>query len=167
MKCIRQALLKILSGHDSVHRRTDSRIDRRTTWNQYTPISTLLEGGGIKILETPFFRANIRHHRAAIDVRNKKMNRGQETQSKRLNARYQMNWAFFFQITETPFSAKYLTTRGPQLTLETRKWVGIQETHPIRLNGRYERNWANSFIKKFQKPHFQPNIWPAGGQNWC
>ena len=42
MKWIRRVLLKIQSGHDSVHRRTDGqtdgRTDRWTKWNQYTPI---------------------------------------------------------------------------------------------------------------------------------
>ena len=37
MKWIRWVLLKIQSGHDSVHRQTDGRTDRRTRWNQYTP----------------------------------------------------------------------------------------------------------------------------------
>ena len=41
MKCIRWVLLKIQSGHDSVHRRTDG----RPKWNQY-------EAGGIKKLAT-------------------------------------------------------------------------------------------------------------------
>ena len=39
-KWIWRVLLKIQSGHDSVH--------RRTRWNQYTPLSTLLSGGGYK-----------------------------------------------------------------------------------------------------------------------
>ena len=38
-KWTQQVLLKLQSGHDSVHRRTD----RRTTWNQYTPFSTSLK----------------------------------------------------------------------------------------------------------------------------
>ena len=37
MKWIRWVLLKIQSGHDSVH--------RRTRWNQYTPLSTWLKRG--------------------------------------------------------------------------------------------------------------------------
>ena len=41
MKWIRLVLLKIQSGHDSVHRQTDG----RTRWNQYTPLSTLLKRG--------------------------------------------------------------------------------------------------------------------------
>ena len=36
-----QLVLKIQSGHYSVHRWTD----RRTRWNQYTPLSTLLKQG--------------------------------------------------------------------------------------------------------------------------
>ena len=45
MKWIRWVLLKIQSGHDSVHRRTDGRTDRRTRWYQYTPLSTSLKRG--------------------------------------------------------------------------------------------------------------------------
>ena len=49
MKWIRWGLLKIQSGHDSVHRRTDGRTDgrtdRRTRWYQYTPLSTSLKQG--------------------------------------------------------------------------------------------------------------------------
>ena len=53
MKWIRWVLLKIQSGHDSVHRRTDGRTDRRTDgqtdrrtrWYQYTPLSTSLKRG--------------------------------------------------------------------------------------------------------------------------
>ena len=41
-----------------------------------------------------------------------------------------------------------------------------QETHPMRINATYEMNWANSFFKKFQKPHFRPNIWPPEGRKW-
>ena len=37
MKWVRWVLLKIQSGHHSVHRRSDGRMDRRTRWNQYTP----------------------------------------------------------------------------------------------------------------------------------
>ena len=47
MKWIRWVLLKIQSGHDSVHRRTDEQTDRRTRWYQYTPLSTSLKGGGV------------------------------------------------------------------------------------------------------------------------
>ena len=43
MKWIQQIWLKIQSGHDSVHRRTDGQTDRRTRWNQYTPLSTSLK----------------------------------------------------------------------------------------------------------------------------
>ena len=46
MKWIRHEFLKIQSRHDSVHRWTDGRTDRRTKWNQYTPLSTSLKGGG-------------------------------------------------------------------------------------------------------------------------
>ena len=46
MKWIRWVLLKIQSGHDSVHRWTDGRMDRRTRWYQYTPLSTSLKRGG-------------------------------------------------------------------------------------------------------------------------
>ena len=54
---IRQVLLKIESGHDSVHRwtdgqrdrgtegRTDRQTDRRTRLNQYIPLSTSLKRG--------------------------------------------------------------------------------------------------------------------------
>ena len=45
MEWIRQVLLKIQSGYDSVHRRTDGQADRRTRWNQYTPLSILLKWG--------------------------------------------------------------------------------------------------------------------------
>ena len=49
MKWIRWVLLKIQSGHDSVHRRTDGwtdgRTDRGTRWYQYTPLSTSLKRG--------------------------------------------------------------------------------------------------------------------------
>ena len=49
MKWIRWVLLKIQSGHHSVHRRTDGRTDgrtdRRTRWYQYTPLSTSLKRG--------------------------------------------------------------------------------------------------------------------------
>ena len=45
MKWIRWVLLKIQSGHDSVHRQTDGRTDRRTRWYQYTPLSTSLKRG--------------------------------------------------------------------------------------------------------------------------
>ena len=45
MKQIRWVLLKIQSGHDSVHRRTDGQTDRRTRWYQYTPLSTSLKRG--------------------------------------------------------------------------------------------------------------------------
>ena len=45
MKWIRQILLKIQSGHDSVHRRTDGWTNRQTRWNQYTPLSTSLKRG--------------------------------------------------------------------------------------------------------------------------
>ena len=45
MKWIRWVLLKIQSGHDSVHRRTDGETDRRTRWYQYTPLSTSLKRG--------------------------------------------------------------------------------------------------------------------------
>ena len=48
MKWIWWVLLKIQSGHDSVHRwdrRTDGRTDRRTRWYQYTPLSTSLKRG--------------------------------------------------------------------------------------------------------------------------
>ena len=45
MKWIRRVLLTVQSGYDSVHRLTD----RRTKWNQYTPLSTLLKGGVNKV----------------------------------------------------------------------------------------------------------------------
>ena len=49
MKWIRWLFLKIQSGHDSVHRRTDGRTngrtDGRTRWYQYTPLSTSLKRG--------------------------------------------------------------------------------------------------------------------------
>ena len=45
MKWIRWVFLKIQSGHDSVHRRTDGLTDRRTRWYQYTPLSTSLKRG--------------------------------------------------------------------------------------------------------------------------
>ena len=45
MKWIRQILLKIQSGHGSVHTRTD----RQTRWNQYTPPFKFVEVGGIMI----------------------------------------------------------------------------------------------------------------------
>ena len=45
MKWIRWVLLKIQSGHDSVHRRTDGRTDRRTRWYQYTPYQLRGSGG--------------------------------------------------------------------------------------------------------------------------
>ena len=45
MKWIQWVLLKIQSGHNSVHRRTDGQTDRRTRWNQYTPLSTSLKRG--------------------------------------------------------------------------------------------------------------------------
>ena len=45
MKWIRRVLLKIQSGHDSVHRWTDGQTDGRTMWNQYTPLSTSLMRG--------------------------------------------------------------------------------------------------------------------------
>ena len=53
MKWIRWVLLKIQSGHDSVHRRTDGQTDgrtdgqtdRRTRWYQYTSLSTSLKRG--------------------------------------------------------------------------------------------------------------------------
>ena len=45
MKWIRWVFLKILSGHDSVHRRTDGRTDRRTRWYQYTPYQLRWSGG--------------------------------------------------------------------------------------------------------------------------
>ena len=53
MKSIRQVLLNLQSGHDSVHRRTDRwtdgkterRTDGQTTWNQYTPFLTSLKPG--------------------------------------------------------------------------------------------------------------------------
>ena len=41
MKWIRQVFLKIQSGHNSVHRRTDG----WTRWNQYNPLSTELKEG--------------------------------------------------------------------------------------------------------------------------
>ena len=53
MKWIRQVLLKMQSGHHSVHRRTDRRTDRWTDrwtrWNQYTPPFNFVEAGGIII----------------------------------------------------------------------------------------------------------------------
>ena len=45
MKWIKQVLLKIQSGHDSVHRRTDGGRDRQTRWNQYTPFQLCWSGG--------------------------------------------------------------------------------------------------------------------------
>ena len=54
MKWIRLVLLKLQSGPDSVHRRTDKRTDGRTdgrtTWNQYTPPPpfNIVKAGGIK-----------------------------------------------------------------------------------------------------------------------
>ena len=49
MKWIRWVFLKIQSGHDSVHRRTDGQTDGqtdgRTRWYQYTPLSTSLKRG--------------------------------------------------------------------------------------------------------------------------
>ena len=48
MKWIRWVLLKIMSGHHSVHRRTDRWRDKRTRWNQYTPLSTSLKQGNNK-----------------------------------------------------------------------------------------------------------------------
>ena len=57
MKWIRLVLLKLQSGHDSVHRRTDrrtdgrmdgqtdGRTDGRTMWNQYTPFQLRWSGG--------------------------------------------------------------------------------------------------------------------------
>ena len=44
MKWIRRELLKIQSGHDSVHRRTDGRTDGQTRWNQYTPFNFVERG---------------------------------------------------------------------------------------------------------------------------
>ena len=41
MKWIQRVLLKIQSGHDSVHRQTDG----RTRWNQYTPLQLHWNGG--------------------------------------------------------------------------------------------------------------------------
>ena len=48
MKWIQQALLKIQSGHDSVHRQTDGQTDRRTRWNQNTPFQLHWSEGIIK-----------------------------------------------------------------------------------------------------------------------
>ena len=45
IKWIQWVLLKIQSGHDSVHRRTDGREERRTRWNQYSSLSTSLKWG--------------------------------------------------------------------------------------------------------------------------
>ena len=45
MKWIRWVLLKIQSGHDSVHRRTDG----RTRWNQYTHFQLRWRGGYNKL----------------------------------------------------------------------------------------------------------------------
>ena len=49
MKWIRRVLLKIQSGHDSVHRRTDGRTDRRTDGQGETSIPPInfVEAGGI------------------------------------------------------------------------------------------------------------------------
>ena len=40
-----RVLLKIQSGHDSVHSRTDRHMDRWTRWSHYTPIKTSWNGG--------------------------------------------------------------------------------------------------------------------------
>ena len=52
MKWIRWILLKIQSGHDSVHRRTDGRTDRRTDGQGDTSIPPInfVEAGGIKTI---------------------------------------------------------------------------------------------------------------------
>ena len=47
---------------------------------------------GVKKFWKPTFQANIRHHRAAIDSRNMRKNRGQESHPKKLN----VNWANIF-----------------------------------------------------------------------
>ena len=49
-----------------------------------------LAGHGTRKFRNPLFRQTLRHHRAATDGRNRKMNRGQETHPIRLNVRYQM-----------------------------------------------------------------------------
>ena len=47
MKWIQPVLWKLLSGHDSVHRRTDGQTDARTTWIQYTPFQLHWSGEGV------------------------------------------------------------------------------------------------------------------------
>ena len=50
----------------------------------------------------PIFGQIFGHPRAANEARNTKMYRGQETDPKRINARYEMNWAnSFFKVPET------------------------------------------------------------------
>ena len=43
MKWIQWVLLKIQSWQNSVHRRTEGQTDRRTRWNQYTPLFNFVE----------------------------------------------------------------------------------------------------------------------------
>ena len=45
MKWIRRVLLKLQSGHNSVHRQTDGRTDGLIAWNQYTPPFNFIEVG--------------------------------------------------------------------------------------------------------------------------
>ena len=51
----------------------------------------------------PIFGQILGHQRAENEFRNTKMNRGQETQPIRVNARNEMNWAysFFLKVPET------------------------------------------------------------------
>ena len=51
MKWIQWVLLKIQSWQHSVHRRTEGKMDRRTRWNQYTPLFNFVEAGSIIIFE--------------------------------------------------------------------------------------------------------------------
>ena len=75
------------------------------------------------------------HHRAEVDGRNTKMNRGQETHPIRVNARDEMNWAnsFYKKFRKPqiwPISLSFFIPRGPKIAQSRRKSIGIKRLAP-------------------------------------
>ena len=91
---------------------------------------------GEKRFSKPSFRANIRHHRAAIDGTWKWVGFTRQTTRVEYQTWNELSLQAFL-IPEIPFSAK----------IDDRYTKISQESHPIRVNDMYEMYWATNSTK--------------------
>ena len=146
-------------------RQTDWTI-HRAAWSQLkkslTTLFCPLEGHRVKKICKPPFRANIRHHKAAIARTRKGIGVKRHT-PKRLNPRYEMNWPnIFFNYGNPIFSQIFGRQRAKINTRNTKMNRGY-DTHPIRgkshvwneLSQMYSLCLRLIFSQKFRKPYLQ------------